>query len=1226
MHLNRQSPARGAHSQRAKTNIDMISCYDRRRIKVFNIVVMIVWSSHLSYADGSCASKGDIVFLLDESGSIGSSNFERIKSFVSTIVGQFSVGNDTNQFSVVNFESSAREIFPLNRYQTVSSIQSAISIISFSSGGTSIGSALNYARMYSFTTTRGARLDGAKIAVLITDGQSSLSDEPERLKAMGVTIFCVGVGTGVNSAVLRSVATHNDYTYLTTFDVLNLIAEELSNRTCADDINDCLGEPCLNGGTCEDQFGKYVCHCQGGNTDPNCYLPGLPNVTLGSSVLVYSGSTATLNCYVTSLTTVSSIIWLYQKNGVTSVINTGDTSKYSGGTVGTPSLSVKNVQVTDVGNYRCQAQNTAGIGQSEQMIYLDLRQGYPSVVTTRSYAVNASSNVTLTCNFTSSYPPVQMMQWYKYDSDITTGLTGKYIGGTLQNPSLTITDFQPDDQAIYKCSASNSYGTRNSSDIVVYLHVDGGAPVILTGQNMTGSSGTTLIIPCTVVGGSISRVFWTFQPSDQDNETEIVFSYSKLYWYSSSPSLRIYYLNTSDIGFYRCCANSSSGLGRSTPVYVTLRGKKINVDIYTYSVYTGDDVMLSVSIFSMPDAINITWMFSTIYYYSYYYYAALDLTSDVRYDGGAVLSPSLVIRNVTASDGGYYILRLTNVDGTIYSSRITLSVQKSLPVITTEQQYFYDVYTESTVNFELNVTSNLPVLSVTWEKSVVSYFYYASTVNITDDRIFGGTIDDPSLTIGNISLADTSYYRFTATNADGSRSVVFYLSVNLHPPTIYLSTTSYTVYTGSNVTLDVNVTSTPSLTEIIWERRNTSTFLYSAVEMADNRVEGGDISVPSLTILDVEVSDKTYYRMRATNRDGTTISSLIYLYVNTRPPVVSVGKTSLTAATKASISLQVNYTSGPEMKSVSWEKGSSFYSFLYVSMNITTNSRFTGGTIDSPSLNINDLKLEDSGYYRCRVTNDDGTTTTPVFTVLVQKQLANVNVAATTYTVSFGNNATLYVTITNSESNSTITWERKGQNEANYNVINTQTNVKYGGGTLVSPSLTIYNITEADVGYYRCKVTNIDGTTTSSLIYIGLKSPDDSSCDKLSCGGLRECVLMNNKPTCSVSTWKAAAVAVAVTVGAAASVAAGVVALKSLTSKAIQPLNGNSQGSNSNSNNRNNRNNNDNNDHNSDNNSDDNNSDDDISDRESNHNDDMPDPNYIGGFQGVINSMPPPNM
>lgn len=231
---------------------------------------------------------------------------------------------------------------------------------------------------------------------------------------------------------------------------------------------------------------------------------------------------------------------------------------------------------------------------------------------------------------------------------------------------------------------------------------------------MTGSPGTTLTIPCTVVSESISTVFWTFQPSDQDNETEIVFSYSKFYWYSSSPSLRIYYLNTSDIGFYRCCANSSSGLGRSTPVYVTLKGKlsqetnqncscfffrqfkicikvhfyllikyfdfkgkQINVARSTYSVYTGDDVILSVSIFSMPYAMNITWMFSTINSYSYYYYAALDLTSDVRYDGGTVSSPSLVIRNVTLSDGGYYLLGLTNVDGTIYSSRISLSVQKS---------------------------------------------------------------------------------------------------------------------------------------------------------------------------------------------------------------------------------------------------------------------------------------------------------------------------------------------------------------------------------------------------------------------------------------------------------------------------------------------------------------------------------------------------------------------
>ena len=58
----------------------------------------------------------------------------------------------------------------------------------------------------------------------------------------------------------------------------------------------------------------------------------------------------------------------------------------------------------------------------------------------------------------------------------------------------------------------------------------------------------------------------------------------------------------------------------------------------------------------------------------------------------------------------------------------------------------------------------------------------------------------------------------------------------------------------------------------------------------------------------------------------------------------------------------------------------------------------------------------------------------------------------------------------------------------------------------------------------------------------------DSGCDKMSCGGLRECVLMNNKPTCSVTTWKVAAVAVAGVVGAVASLGAGVAAVKSLAS------------------------------------------------------------------------------
>ena len=62
------------------------------------------------------------------------------------------------------------------------------------------------------------------------------------------------------------------------------------------------------------------------------------------------------------------------------------------------------------------------------------------------------------------------MRWYKYDREINDSIQARYVGGTLNNPALTITDFQQEDQGVYRCSASNQYGTRNSSDIAVYIH------------------------------------------------------------------------------------------------------------------------------------------------------------------------------------------------------------------------------------------------------------------------------------------------------------------------------------------------------------------------------------------------------------------------------------------------------------------------------------------------------------------------------------------------------------------------------------------------------------------------------------------------------------------------------------------------------------------------------------------------------------------------------------
>lgn len=38
------------------------------------------------------------------------------------------------------------------------------------------------------------------------------------------------------------------------------------------DTNECLSEPCMNKGTCEDQPGSYFCHCPQGFKGHNCEI------------------------------------------------------------------------------------------------------------------------------------------------------------------------------------------------------------------------------------------------------------------------------------------------------------------------------------------------------------------------------------------------------------------------------------------------------------------------------------------------------------------------------------------------------------------------------------------------------------------------------------------------------------------------------------------------------------------------------------------------------------------------------------------------------------------------------------------------------------------------------------------------------------------------------------------------------------------------------------------
>ncbi len=82
------------------------------------------------------------MFILDASGSIGRSNFNSVRNFVSRYVDGVDIGPDDTQVGVIRFSSSAQLLFDLDTYKDRNSLQWAIRSILYTTGGTNIPAAL----------------------------------------------------------------------------------------------------------------------------------------------------------------------------------------------------------------------------------------------------------------------------------------------------------------------------------------------------------------------------------------------------------------------------------------------------------------------------------------------------------------------------------------------------------------------------------------------------------------------------------------------------------------------------------------------------------------------------------------------------------------------------------------------------------------------------------------------------------------------------------------------------------------------------------------------------------------------------------------------------------------------------------------------------------------------------------------------------------------------------
>ncbi|PVD21494.1 hypothetical protein C0Q70_19668 [Pomacea canaliculata] len=177
----------------------------------------------------TCGAQADMVFMLDSSGSVGPSNFKLLLSFVNSMVKDFDVAQDRIRIGVEEFSSRPYTEFHLNKYNTKAEVLAAVNNIPYRSGGTNTGDAIKYLKDTMFNQANGDRPGVPNIGIIITDGNSNRPDDTmaqaQAARAAGITLFSVGVGSGISRTELNAIATDPDTNHVFTVDDFSKLSD-----------------------------------------------------------------------------------------------------------------------------------------------------------------------------------------------------------------------------------------------------------------------------------------------------------------------------------------------------------------------------------------------------------------------------------------------------------------------------------------------------------------------------------------------------------------------------------------------------------------------------------------------------------------------------------------------------------------------------------------------------------------------------------------------------------------------------------------------------------------------------------------------------------------------------------------------------------------------------------------------------------------------------------------
>ena len=182
-----------------------------------------------------------MVFVIDGSGSIGSSRFQLIRQFTANIVADVVGSSPHSRVGAILFSGNAHIQFNVQEHTSLSTLLPAINPgLPYNGGGTDTAGALRLLLSSARSGQLGIRSRVLNVAIVITDGrsnsQSATLSAAASLHASNLfDVYAVGVD-GADISELRAIASDPEFVYYSntfTSDSLKKLQQSIIERLCS---------------------------------------------------------------------------------------------------------------------------------------------------------------------------------------------------------------------------------------------------------------------------------------------------------------------------------------------------------------------------------------------------------------------------------------------------------------------------------------------------------------------------------------------------------------------------------------------------------------------------------------------------------------------------------------------------------------------------------------------------------------------------------------------------------------------------------------------------------------------------------------------------------------------------------------------------------------------------------------------------------------------------------